>query len=129
MDTINLTKTELRAHQIWAVLLLLAKNRQIITYGGLGKLVGGVAASGFGDMFRVISRYCGDKDYPQITVLVVDKETAKPSKGSGFSDDDDEIQERFQKVFSYNWESALRKDKHPSVADFHRIWEDIRRNR
>ena len=135
MDTVDLTKTELRAHQIWALLLLAAKNRQTITYGMLGKLVGRVPANGFGNMLAVIARYCEDNRYPPLTVLVVEKDSGKPSEDSGFPKDSkllldsNLILRRFQEVFFYDWENNLWENGHPDVEDFQEVWETIRRER
>ena len=129
MDTVNLTKVELRAHQIWAVLLLAARNRQTITYGMLGKFVGGIGAHHFGRMLAVVARYCEEKRYPPLTVIVVSKNSGKPSEDSGFPKDSNlvldstVILKRTQDVFLHPWDDDLLEDGHPDVEDFHRVWE------
>ena len=124
----NLTKTELRAHQIWATLLLAARNRQTITYKMLGISVGGITPRGLYDMLAVVAEYCEEKKYPPLTVIVVEGHTGRPSAKSGF-DDPDQILKDFQRVFSHDWEKTLKKDKHPSVEDFRRIWKTMRDKR
>ena len=120
----NMTKTELRAHQIWAVLLLAAMNRQTITYEMLGRFVGGIKPRGFRNMLAVVADYCEKKDYPPLTVIVVGEKSGKPGKKSSLSDDPDEVLQRFQMVFSYNWE---KNSRHPSPEDFREIWERIKK--
>ncbi len=71
-----------RAAQIWAVLALAARNRQILTYEIVGRLIG-VPARGLGQLLEPIQSYCLVKDLPPLTILVVQEGTGIP--GSGFS--------------------------------------------
>ena len=119
-----MTKTELQVHQMWAVLLLAAKHRQTITYKMLGMSVG-VAPRRLYKMLAVVAAYCKKKRYPPLTIIVVAGHTSRPSKKSGFVKPD-RILKGFHRVFSRNWEETLKKNKHPSVEDFRKIWERIK---
>lgn len=71
-----------RAAQIWAVLSLAARNRQILTYEMLGRLIG-VPARGLGHLLEPIQSYCLINNLPPLTILVVQEATGLP--GSGFT--------------------------------------------
>ena len=71
-----------RASQIWAVLARAAKNRQTLTYGQVGKLIG-VPTAGLGQLLEPIQSYCLIHNLPPLTLLVVQRETGLP--GSGFT--------------------------------------------
>ena len=90
-----------RAAQIWSVLALAARNRQILTYRMVGRLVG-VPARGLGPLLEPIQSYCLLRRIPPLTILVVKEETGVP--GSGFSA---ASAEQFGKsqldVFEYDW--------------------------
>ncbi len=53
----SITSASKRAAQIWSVLGLAARNRQILTYQMLGKLIG-VPARGLGYLLEPIQSYC-----------------------------------------------------------------------
>src|SRR6267378_7828397 len=63
-----------RAAQIWAVLALAARNRQILTYEIVGRLIG-VPARGLGHLLEPIQSYCLVKGLPPLTILVVQEGT------------------------------------------------------
>ena len=73
-------KTSERACQIWAVLAWAARNRQTLSYGDLGKLVG-VPTAGLGKLLEPIQSYCLVEKLPPLTVIVVQKETGLPGPG------------------------------------------------
>jgi alkylated DNA nucleotide flippase Atl1 len=90
-----------RATQIWAVLGLAARNRQILTYRMVGKLIG-VPARGLGHLLEPIQSYCLEENLPPLTILVVQEETGLP--GSGFSAATAaEFAKRQLQVFDYDW--------------------------
>jgi len=76
-----LTRSE-RASQIWAVLAWAARNRQTLTYGQVGKLIG-VPTAGLGQLLEPIQSYCLVHDLPPLTILVVQQEMGLP--GAGFT--------------------------------------------
>jgi len=71
-----------RASQIWSVLAWAAKNRQNLTYGQLGKLIG-VPTAGLGQLLEPIQSYCIVQGLPPLTILVVQQDSGLP--GSGFT--------------------------------------------
>lgn len=90
-----------RAAQIWSVLGLAARNRQILTYRMVGRLVG-VPARGLGKLLEPIQSYCLLRKLPPLTILVVQEETGL--SGSGFSAASAEQFAKSQlEVFEYDW--------------------------
>lgn len=69
-----------RASQIWAVLAWAARNRQTLTYGQLGKLIG-VPSAGLGQLLEPIQSYCLVNHLPPLTVLVVQQDSGLPGPG------------------------------------------------
>lgn len=87
-----------RAAQIWPLLAWAATNRQVLTYGTVGDLIG-VPTSGLGHLLEPIQSYCLIKKLPPLTVIVVSKETGLP--GSGFVAAD--FATGVQRVHAHNW--------------------------
>jgi alkylated DNA nucleotide flippase Atl1 len=71
-----------RAAQIWAVLAWAARNRQVLTYGHIAKLIGCPTAA-LGAWLELIQSYCLVSGLPPLTVIVVQQKTGLP--GSGFT--------------------------------------------
>jgi hypothetical protein len=95
-----MTKSE-RACQIWAVLAWAAKNRQILTYGYLSKLIG-VPTAGLGQLLEPIQSYCLLSEIPPLTVLVVQQDSGLP--GSGFTGASaSELARAQMEVFGFDW--------------------------
>lgn len=88
-----------RAHQIWPVLAWAARNRQVITYSILGKLIG-VPPVGLGQLLEPIQSYCIMKGLPPLTIIVVREDTGMP--GLGFIAAQD-IPKTKVIVFKYDW--------------------------
>jgi hypothetical protein len=88
-----------RAAQIWPVLLLAARNHQILTYGVLADLIG-VPCAGLGQLLEPIQSYCLIRGLPPLTVLVVGKKSGLP--GDGFTAAQ-EIPPTQMKVFGFDW--------------------------
>ncbi len=74
-------KVSERAAQLWAVLALAARNRQVLTYDIVSKLIG-VPRQGLGQLLEPIQSYCLLKKLPPLTILVVREDTGLP--GTGF---------------------------------------------
>jgi hypothetical protein len=90
-----------RAAQIWAVLGLAARNRQILTYEMLGRLIG-VPARGLGHLLEPIQSYCLIHSLPPLTILVVQEATGLP--GSGFTGASaSEYAKKQLEVFGFDW--------------------------
>jgi len=88
-----------RAAQIWSILGLAASNRQILTYGIVGKLMG-VPQQGLGRMLEPVQSYCILNRLPPLTILVVSETTGKP--GAGFVAAED-IPKTQLDVFNFDW--------------------------
>ncbi len=88
-----------RAAQIWPILALAAKNRQVLTYKILHQLTG-MAKPGLGKCLEPIQSYCLLHELPPLTILVVNQDKGLP--GSGFIAAQD-IPKTQLDVFSYDW--------------------------
>jgi hypothetical protein len=88
-----------RAAQIWSILALASRNRQVLTYNLLAKLTG-VARVGLGQCLEPIQSYCLLKELPPLTILVVSEKSGLP--GDGFVAAQD-IPRTQQEVFAYDW--------------------------
>ena len=65
---------------IWPLLVLAAKNRQVLTYDILGRLLG-VPASDLGRLLEPIQSHCILKGLPPLTSIVVSDRTGMPGDG------------------------------------------------
>ena len=88
-----------RAAQIWAVLVLAARNRQILTYDVVGKLIG-VPRQALACMLEPIQSYCLVNDLPPLSILVISEQTGIP--GTGFIAAQD-IPKTQVAVFGFDW--------------------------
>jgi putative restriction endonuclease len=103
-------KREERAQQLWSILVLAARNRQILTYDLVAKATG-MMTPGIGDMLRPIQQYCTEKKLPALTSLIVNGQTGLP--GTGFIASENVPQAQLE-VFNEDW--LLHKA--PSATDF-----------
>jgi hypothetical protein len=99
------------ASRIWPVLTLAARNRQILTYDIVAKLVGQIRPA-LGQCLEPIQSYCLTRKptLPPLTILVVSEKTGLP--GSGFIAAQD-IPKKQMEVFFHDW----AKTSVPSVVD------------
>jgi hypothetical protein len=99
------------ARQIWPRLVVLAERRSTISYQALGEPLGirGQALQNFDRILAPIKYYCLRHGLPQLSALVVRKDTGLP--GSGAEADDVDIAE----VFAYKWRE--RSPLVPSEAE------------
>jgi len=88
-----------RAAQLWSILALAAKNRQILTYDIVAKL-SGVPRPAIGGFLEPIQTFCMKKNLPPLTILVVSEDTGLPSPGFIAAAD---IPRTQQTVFAYDW--------------------------
>ena len=88
-----------RAAQVWSVLALAARNRQILTYEILSQLVG-VPEQGFANILDHIQQYCMHRGLPPLTSIVVKKDTGLP--GDGFIASQN-IPKSHIDVFEHDW--------------------------
>src|SRR4051794_23455667 len=75
----SLTRYE-RAAQMWAVLAIAARNRQILTYEMMARACG-VPRPGVGGFLEPIQDFCMQQGLPPLTVLVVGEESGMPGIG------------------------------------------------
>lgn len=92
-------KREERAQQFWAILVLAANNRQILTYQMIAKACGVLPVS-LGDVLRPIQQFCTEHDLPPLTSIVVNKATGLP--GDGFIADAD-VPKAQARTFDFEW--------------------------
>jgi hypothetical protein len=92
-------RTHERAAQIWAVLALAAKNRQVLTYGLVSRLIG-VPQPRLGQLLEPIQSYCLVNHLPPLTILVVSEQTGMPEAGFIAASD---IPSTQQQVFAFDW--------------------------
>ena len=102
--------TNERAAQIWSVLALAGRNRQVLTYNLVAKLTG-IARVGLGQCLEPIQSYCLVRKLSPLTILVVSEKSGMP--GVGFIAAQD-IPRTQQEVFTYDWVAHGC----PSAADF-----------
>jgi hypothetical protein len=92
-------KVSERAAQAWSVVALAARNRQVLTYDIVSKLVG-VPRQGLGKVLEPIQSYCLLNKLPPLTILVVSEDTGLP--GTGFVAAAD-IPKTQMTVFAHDW--------------------------
>jgi|SRR5579859_137640 len=93
-----MTKYE-RAQQLWSILVLAARNRQILSYGIIEQATGLVRPS-IGQMLSPIQNYCLNRKKPPLTILVVSEKSGIPGEKFIAAKD---IPQAQQHVFAYDW--------------------------
>jgi len=93
-----MTKSE-RAAQMWVVLVIAARNRQVLTYDLLARAAG-VPRAAVGGFLGPIQRYCLSKQLPPLNVLVVSEKTGMPGEGYVAAQD---IPQAQADVFAFDW--------------------------
>ena len=68
-----------RAAQLWSLLVLAARNQQVLSYSLVHRLTG-MATVGVGGVLGPIIYYCRNHKLPWLTVLVVNEETGLPGE-------------------------------------------------
>lgn len=99
-----------RAAQIWQVLIAAAHHRQTITYRLLGERVG-LEPNMLPLPLALVARYCATRQWPPLTVLVVQAGDGKPGDAFVWATEPDMAREA---VYEYAW-FRLRP---PSAQDF-----------
>ena len=102
-----------RAAQIWSVLALASKNRQVLTYDILSRLIG-VPRPGLGQLLEPIQSYCLINKLPPLTILVVGESTGMPGEGFIAAQD---IPKTQMEVFDFDWLAHGA----PSAEDFENV--------
>jgi len=120
-DAVGMNRYQ-RAHQLWSVLILAAKNRQILTYAMAGKITG-LPPAALGKHLYPIQYYCQQQkpELPPLTVLVVQQDSGLPGEGLMVADFAKSIQE----VFNFDWfmHKAPKSKMGPDAEDFQRATE------
>lgn len=106
----SMTKHQ-RASQIWSLLICAARERKSYTYGDIAKILGFAGAGVFAHLLGPIMRFCEEKGFPPLTVLVVKQDTGLP--GEGLSTLEDVNKDR-EAVFNFDWFSV----EPPQNSDF-----------
>ncbi len=65
--------------QIWILLVRAARERKIYTYSDISDILKSGIPLGVAKYLNSIRSYCDEKGYPPLDVLVVQKETDRPS--------------------------------------------------
>lgn len=72
---------EARAQQIYQILLSAARNRQLLTYKVLAKMIGFRGAGVFAQILGCIASWCNEHKLPPLTSLVVNEKTGLCGNG------------------------------------------------
>ena len=107
-----------RAYQLWIILVGMANNWQITSYGWLAELVGFKGSGVFADPLGHIAAFCILNDLPLLTTLVVKTEGGEP--GSGIPIDSDEIDAERMRVLNYDWYDVVP----PTPAELEEAYEE-----
>lgn len=91
-----------RSIQAWLILIGLAKNRQTITYGQLGRLMFGRKAAGvLAQILGSIAHLCDANKFPQLNAIVVGQNRGTPGRDIPLKPS--EIDRVREKVYQFNW--------------------------
>ena len=90
---------EERAAQIWPLIVFAAKNRQLLTYDVVARLIG-VPRPAVGGFLEPIQAYCMKNDLPALTSLIVSEISGQP--GEGFIAHED-VPKAQAEVFKFDW--------------------------
>jgi hypothetical protein len=106
-----MTKND-RAAQMWSLLVLAARNQQILSYALVQKLTG-IPKQGVGRFLDPIQSYCKRNKLPPLTSLIVNEVTGMPSHGFTEATEKEMLGAQ-ARVFVYDWFSQNA----PSTKDF-----------
>jgi hypothetical protein len=99
-----------RASQFWAVLVLAARNRQVLTYGMMEKATG-IPRFGQATILALIVAYCDSRRFPKLTTILVGDTDGLPADGV---DDPATVCAEHARVFAFDW----LKERAPSPQGF-----------
>lgn len=105
-----------RACQLWAILVLAAKNHQVLTYDLVARATG-LPRFAVGRCLSPIQRYCELRpDLPLLNALVVNEIKGMPGEGYHHAPEDsaEKLHAEREKIFQKDW----LDEKAPSAADF-----------
>jgi alkylated DNA nucleotide flippase Atl1 len=89
-----------RSMQIWSLLICAAKERKTYTYGDVADILGMGGAGVMAQFLAPIMWLCEDRDWPPLTVLVVNQNSGLP--GDGLTTIENVNTDR-EKVFNFDW--------------------------
>lgn len=89
-----------RSAQLWSLLVCAARERRTYTYGEAARILGLGGAGVMGSFLGPIMFFCVQKEYPPLTVLVVNQETGLPGEGLTTIENVNGDRER---VFRFDW--------------------------
>ena len=118
MTKFEMTMSDVRVMQTWILLICAARDRKIYTYEELGKIINVVPAD-VSDILRPIMRFCEKKEYPKLTILVVNTNTRLPGMGLRGIDKTN-IGRETEKIYNYSWLSIGL----PDINDFNNADKD-----
>lgn len=110
-----------RAQQLWSILVLAARNNQILTYGLVATATGVVRPS-IGDFLRPIQQFCTENNYPPLTSLIVSEQSGLPGEGFIAAEN---VPAAHVQVFNFNW-LELRAPSEEQLADSYTRAPDAR---
>jgi hypothetical protein len=90
-----------RASQVWAVLAWVARNRQLVTYADLSKLVS-VTPATVAKLLDPIQAYCKQAQLPALALLAVKSDGSVPGSVAGALTAE-EIAQAQAEVQAYDW--------------------------
>jgi len=100
-----------RSMQIWSLLICAAKDRKTYTYGDVADILGMGGAGVMAQFLAPIMWLCEDREWPPLTVLVVNQNSGLP--GDGLTTIENVNADR-EKVFNFDWFGVVP----PSLQDF-----------
>ena len=92
-------RNDARAQQIWQILVSAARNRQVLTYKLLAKLIGYKGAGVLGDPLAYVAYWCKQNRLPPLTSLVVNEKTGHSGKGIPIK----KAHTYREQVYSFEW--------------------------
>ena len=115
--------SDVRAQQVWTILIGAASNRQTMTYLELAIRMGfkeNVPARVTAPYMDAVARYCQQAGLPPLTVLVVGQNTGIPGDGLlPFIPEDSTYDAEREKVYQCQWHQMVV----PSPDEFRGVWQ------
>ena len=94
--------TDERAAQLWSLLVLAARNQQILSYTMIQRLTG-LPRQGVGRNLSPIQAYCKTHHLPPLTSIVVEQKTGLPGQGFTEGKTAAELFCEQARVFVFDW--------------------------
>lgn len=91
-----------RAIQIWSILICAALERKTYTYGQIANILSFQGAGTLSQFLEPIMKYCEQKNYPPLTILIVYQNTGIPGEGL-ITINIENINSERERVFNFDW--------------------------